>query len=278
MDPNDATLDKALFIGQSGGDPIPLPFDEIISHHAAVRDAINDAMHIEHELNPDLKSFVTMQSFIYAFNAYKALWHLLPERFHESGAVVLRQLWEVSLNMHWISMDPDDRAHAFCNFTLIENRKLIVKSGKSAQELADFDNATAAHQARFRFQDRKGKEHIHSDFATKNVADRAIELGAPWKREYELVYHLTSMHSHGAPGAIMQAMFIQNYSFPEVREQNSTALLAILAIRVMIRNVQLLMTMGLISHDATLGVQEVDEAFEKTMSGVKELGRSNRPR
>lgn len=267
------TLDSTLFIGQSGGDPIPLPYDKLIAHHGAIRDAIAEAMHIKHELEPNLKSVVAMQSFIYAFNTYKALGHLLPERFHESGAVVLRQFWEVSLNLHWIAQDPDDRAQAFCGFTLMENRKLIVKSGKGPQELEDYDNATAAYQARFRFLDRKGKEHTHSDFAAKNVADRAIELGTPWKREYELVYHLTSMHSHGSPGAIMQALFQQHYSFPEVRERNSTALLVIIAIRVMVRNVQLLMAMGLIDHDLTLVVQKADEAFEKTMSSIRDLAK-----
>ncbi|MDY3555185.1 hypothetical protein R5W24_004323, partial [Gemmata sp. JC717] len=53
-----------------------------------------------------------------------------------------------------------------------------------------------------------------------------------------------------------------NYSLPEVRERNSVALLAIVAIRVIVRDTQLLMTMGIISHDATLRIQEVDEAFE----------------
>lgn len=133
MNASDATLDNAVFIGMSGADPVPLPFDEIVAHHAAVRDAIGESMHIEHELNPDLKSLVLMRSFVYSFNAYKVLGHLLPDLFHETGAVALRQLWEVSLNMHWIAIDPDDRSHAFCNFTLIENRKNIIKSGKGAR-------------------------------------------------------------------------------------------------------------------------------------------------
>jgi hypothetical protein len=276
MNTSDTSLDNTVFIGQPGGDPIPLPFDDIISHHAAIRDAIADSMHVEHELEPDLKSLVAMQSFIYAFNAYKALGHLLPDLFHETGAVVLRQLWEVSLNLHWIALDPDDRAHAFCTFTLIENRKSIVKSGKGETELSEFDRATAAMQARFRFRDRKGKDQVHSDFAAKNVADRAQELGPAWRREYELVYHLTSMHAHGAPGAILQAIFTRQYSSPEIRERNSTALIAILAIRTMVRNIQLLMSMGLISYETTLRVQAADEAFETTMKSIRSA-REDRP-
>ena len=126
MNPSDATLSKTLFIGQGAADPIPLPYQELVDHHAAVRDAIADAFHVEHELEPDLKSLVSIQSFIYAFNTYKALGHLLPDLFHESGAVVLRQLWEVSLNLHWIEKDPDVRSQAFPSdaesFTVAESK------------------------------------------------------------------------------------------------------------------------------------------------------------
>ena len=151
---------------------------------------------------------------------------------------------------------------------MMENRKLIVKSGNGA-ELADFDNATAAYQARFRFPDRKGKEQVHSNFAAKNVADRAIELGEPWKWEYELIYHLTSMHTHGAPGAILQSLFLQHYSSPEIRERNSAALLAIVAIRVIVRLVHLLVRLGILRAEATIELEKCSAAFEETVSAVK---------
>jgi hypothetical protein len=178
----------------------------------------------------------------------------------------------VSLNLHWVECDPDNRAQAFCNFTVMENRKLIVKSGNGA-ELADFDAATAAYQARFRFLDRKGKQQVCSDFAAKNVADRAIELGEPWKREYELIYHLTSMHTHGAPGAILHSFFLPHYSFPEIRERNSVALIAIVAIRVMVRLVQLLIRLGLLQAETTAQVEKCYTAFEETMKAVKSQGK-----
>src|SRR5688572_12879983 len=103
-----------------------------------------------------------MSSFVYALNAFMAPGLLLPHLYDDSVAVRLRQLWEVALNLHWIEGDPDNRAQAFCAFTLMENRKLIVKSGNGA-ELAAFDSATTAYQARFRFLDRKGKQQVHSD-------------------------------------------------------------------------------------------------------------------
>lgn len=268
MSPQDASIHNTAFIGGCSGAPTPLPFDELVAHYESIRDTIAETLHVEYSLEPDLKCLVAIQSTIYAFNIYKAFARLVPELFHESGSVVLRQLWEVSLNLHWIERDPDIRSLAFCSFTLMEQRKNLIKSGQN-DELREFDAATATQQARFRFVDRKGNEQVYKDFAAKNVCDRAEEVGEPWKREYELIYHLTSLHAHGAPGAILQGFFLHHYSLPEIREQNSMALLVILSIKVMVRNIQLLNRLGILSNASVAPVKKAFEAFQDTMEGIK---------
>jgi len=266
MNDGTPTVRNTLFIGTCKGDPVPLPFAELLEHHADVRDATARSIHIEHELARDLPTFVSMISFVYAFNTYRALGLLLPELYHESGAVVFRQLWEVSLNLHWIERDPSVRAQDFCNFTVMEYRKLIQKSGDSSP-LQDFDDATSEFQAKFRYQDSKGRNQKRSVFATKSIHDRADELGDPWKREYELVYHLASLHAHGAPGAILQPHFRQHYSAPETRERNSVSLIAILSINVLVRDLHLLLRLGVIRS-----CEDVDKAFasfQNTMERAK---------
>ncbi len=103
------SLDEALFVG-TPTPAIPLPLDEILEHYGVIRDALADTPFVE---SHDLPSLVANTSFVYAFNAYKAVSLLLPELYHESGAVVLRQLWEVSLNLHWVGADPEPRAQDF---------------------------------------------------------------------------------------------------------------------------------------------------------------------
>jgi hypothetical protein len=265
MNNDTPTLHNTLFLGTENGVPVPLPYAELLDHYAEVRDAVARSMHVDHELSPDLATYVSMLSFVYAFNAYKALGMILPERYHESGAVILRQLWEVSLNMHWIQRDPLRRAQDFCNFTVIEYRKLLQKCGESSLE--DFDRATSKFQEKFHFRDKKGRNQRHSVFATKSVSDRANELGDPWKSQYQVVYHLASLHTHGAPGAILHTHFRQYYSEPETRERNSVALLAILAINVLVRDLRLLMRSGVIRN-----CDPVDKAFasfENTMARVR---------
>lgn len=265
------TVHNTLFIGTCKGEPFALPFDEILAHHAQVRDATAQDMHMEHEVSPDLATFVSMISFVYAFNSYKALGLLLPELYHESGAVVFRQLWEVSLNLHWIERDPLARAQDFCNFSVMEYRRLFHKSGNSAG-VDGFDDATKQFQAKFRYRDSKGRNQKHDVFALKSIYDRAAELGDPWKREYELVYSLACLHAHGAPGAILQPHFQQHYSAPETHERNSVALIAIESINVLVRDLHLLVRLGVIQN-----CEEADKAFaafQETMNTTKQHARN----
>ena len=262
MNSNTPTLNDTLFLGTCKGTPVPLPFAEILQHHAEIRDATANLIHTKHDVATDLPSFIGMISFVYAFNTYKALGLLLPELYHESGAVVFRQLWEVSLNLHWIEREPVARAQDFCNFTVMEYRKLIERSGGSCP-LHDFDDATTKFQARFRYRNRKGRNQKHTVFALKTIHDRAEELGEPWKREYELVYNLASLHAHGAPGAILHPHFLQYYPAPEVREQNAVCLIAIQSISVLLRDLRLLVRLRVMPNS-----EEVEKAFASFQSTI----------
>ncbi|WP_155987088.1 DUF5677 domain-containing protein [Thioalkalivibrio sp. ALE16] len=144
------SLDETLFIGN----PKPrtaLPLDRILEHYAIIRDAIATTEHVVPE---DLPSFVVNQSFIYAFNSYKAISLLLPELCHESAAAVMRQLWEGSLNLHWVGVNPGERSRDFCNYTVMEYRKLLKKA-EANEQIDNFDEATARFQGRFKYQDKK---------------------------------------------------------------------------------------------------------------------------
>ena len=245
-------FDGTLFVGMSDKLFARFPFEQILVHFANIRDAIAGTQYI---LPTDLSRTIANASFVYAFNTYKAIGLLLPELYHESGAVLLRQLWEVSLNLHWISEDFENRVRDFCNFTLIEYRNLLKKFGNK-EDLRTFDHLSENFQQRFRYRDAKGRNRVHSNFAKKTIYDRAVELGDPWNEEYPLIYNLTSMNAHGAPGAIMYSIFLQNYSFPDIREKNASALIAIYSINTMVRNVLLLKRLSII-----LDASQVEEIY-----------------
>ncbi|WP_286221233.1 DUF5677 domain-containing protein [Marinobacter apostichopi] len=252
------SLDETLFIGNPTISAA-LPLDRILEHYAIIRDAIATTEHIVPE---DLPGFVVNQSFVYAFNSYKAISLLLPQLYHESAAAVVRQLWEVSLNLHWVGIDTEKRSRDFSNYTVMEYRKLLSKADASHQ-IDDFDKATKRFQERFRYQDKRGRNRSHGNFAMASIHDRATELGEPWESEYTLVYHLTSMHAHGAPGAVLHAMFQASYPNPERLENNSASLIAILAVKVMVRNVELLHQLGVIPDASS--IRQAFRAFEATI-------------
>ena len=236
------SLNDTLFVG-TPTNAAPLPLVQILDHYDQLRDAIGTTPSYPSE---ELSTRVCNASFVYAFNAYKAIGLILAQSYHEAGATILRQLWEVSLNLHYIAIDPAKRSSDFCNFTTIGYRKLLQKSGRE-NELDDFDTATARFQSAFRFRDRKDKERIHSSFATANVCNRANDLGEPWKREYELLYHLTSMHAHGSPGAVLHQIMISNYPNSQGIDDNSVCLVSLTAMKLMVRNVETMAKIGIIA-------------------------------
>ncbi|MEY2518845.1 MAG: hypothetical protein QOF24_604 [Verrucomicrobiota bacterium] len=253
------SLLNTAFIGSKGDGKARLPFEKLLKRYEHLRDATAQTVHGEHATTPELWPFVAIASFSYAFNAYKALGLILPELYHESGAVLLRQLWEASLNLHWIERDPETRAQDFCNYTVIELRKNMQKSGEQSS-LASLDAASTRFQSRFRFKDKQGKERIHSSFAGGSVQQRAEELGEPWSADYNLLYHLASMHAHGAPGAVLHPYFVHLSTSPQNKERDSTALIAFLSMKVLVADIHLLVRNGFVA-DST----EVDEAFKDAL-------------
>jgi len=223
------SLKNTFFVGwQDDGHP-RLPFDRLLK---------------KYNIKPEIWPFIAFASFAYAFNVYKAIGLVLPDFHHESGAVMLRQLWEVSLNLHWIERDSNKRAQDFCNYTIMEFRKCVQKSGDSSP-LQGFDDATNRFQAEFRFQNKRGKNQTHSNFAASTVQQRAEELGDPWQSDYALLYYLASMHAHGAPGAILHQHFVQQSKSPEAKEKDSTALIAYMSMKILIEDIRLLVRQGL---------------------------------
>lgn len=250
------SLSNTAFIWSEGDGEERLPFEKLLKQYELLRDATANTVHGEHAAAPEHWPFVAIASFSYAFNTYKALGLILSELYHESGSVLLRQLWEASLNLHWIERDPETRAQDFCNYTVIEFRKNMKKSGEQSS-LASFDAASTRFQSRFRFKDKQGKERVHSSFAGGSVQQRAEELGEPWSTDYNLLYHFASMHAHGASGAILHPYFVQLSTSPQNKERNSTALVAYLSMKVLVANVHLLVRNGFVANST-----EVDEAFK----------------
>jgi len=247
-------LKDTLFVGWQDKDRPELPpLQELFAKYDAIREAVTAAFHGELSTEPKLWPHVATLSFTYAFNTYKAIGLVLPHFYHEAASSMLRQLWEVSLNLHWMERDPDRRAQDFCNFTVMEMRKQIAKGvGPDASELKEFDEATQRFQSKFRFVDRGGRTRSHDSFAASSIEMRSKELGTPWPEDFRLLYSLTSMHAHGAPGAILRPTFFQEPSRAEIMDKDSTGLVAIVAMMLITRDVALMTRQGLVPNSTSI--------------------------
>ena len=217
----------------------------------------------------EIEDFVLNALFIYAFNAFKSLGLLLPHLYFESAAAVLRQLWEVSLNLEWISRDARARSTAYANFTVMEYGRFIQKTQEPGAA-AEFEAATGEFRRQYLTKNSKGKIVKSRNFSNKDIYYRAEELGDPWVREYSSLYDLASMNAHGAPGAVFQGMFHEYYGDAEARQESSAAFSACAAIILMVRNVQRMAQCGIIRD-----CSRVDEAytiFESMLSSSARKG------
>jgi hypothetical protein len=113
------------------------------------------------------------------------------------------------------------------------------------------------------YKTRKGKERTHTNFSTATIRDRAEDIGEPWKTDYQSLYHLFSMHAHGAPGAVIQQHFVKHANSPESRERNSTALIACLSMKAIVNVVHLLVEQGLVD-----GAEKIDEVFDTALNEI----------
>jgi hypothetical protein len=191
---------------------------------------------------------------VYAFNVYKALGLILAERYHEAGSSLLRQLWETSLNLHWIELEPDTRSQDFCNFTTVEYRKQLARRASydldpenllRAPSLKDFDHLTHRFQEKF-FRMKGRRRRPQKSFSVLNSEQRARELGDPWKKEYGFLYDLGSKHAHGGPGAVLRPVFMSDPARRQAAEIDSTSLIALQSIKILVRDVEVLARVQLV--------------------------------
>lgn len=242
------SLDETLFVGRPYSREPSFSLETVLRRHTAVREAVALAVHREIEAERKLWPIVAMLSLVYSFNVYKAIGLVLGERHYEAAAPMLRQLWETSLNLHWIELDPDARAQDFCNFTALEYRKQLARRASGdldpenvlgAPSLQEFDRVARRFQEKF-FTDRGGRRRPHGNFSAKDVQSRARQVGDPWKGEYSLVYDLASSHAHGAPGAVLRPLFMADPQRREASEIDASALLALKSINLIVRDVHVL--------------------------------------
>src|SRR5258706_14503237 len=101
-----------------------MTLDSIIAVHDEMRDHIAVTT-IEYPSTTvdSLYAVVLLQSFLFGFNTYKALGIILRELYYEQASVLVRILWETTLNLAWVNEDPPKRARLFYQFTVVEKGK-----------------------------------------------------------------------------------------------------------------------------------------------------------
>jgi len=176
---------------------------EIVNTYNDFRDRIAAKVHGEWEFESHGFGIVLVKIFERSFNLYKSIGLLLPDLYYESASSLLRSLWEISLDLHWIAQDPDNRSNLFLNFTQVEYRKNLTLVDQQK-----FDIEAASYLADFQYIDKKGKKKFYKEFSNLTPVDVAKKLGKDWEIEYDRIYKLSCAYVHGSPGAILFPLYV----------------------------------------------------------------------
>jgi hypothetical protein len=176
---------------------------QVIGGYNDFRDRIAQKAYREWEFESSIEyAYVLTGMFRYGFNTYKAIGLLLPDLYYEHAASLLRTLWEMTLDFHWIAKEPEERARQFLQFTVVEARKRVVAANDN-EYVKRFDQAVTPVLKNYQYLDKKGRTQFFREFSNCPPAEMARELGGDWSKEYNRIYTLTCAYVHAAPSAIL---------------------------------------------------------------------------
>lgn len=193
-----------------------LSIEQVCTFHCEFRDHIAEVIYGIHEKSLDVAfSTVLFKNFSFCFNTYKSIALLLPDLYYEQGCALLRIMWEASLNLEWVCIQPVERSRTYLQFTVVETYRVYqlhiqeceakgdsngVEAGKIL--LKEFENAYKGILDGYRNPRGKNRKRLAQRFSLGNLEHVATELGGHWLIEYRSIYPLLCFYAHGSPGAV----------------------------------------------------------------------------
>ncbi|OGP69374.1 MAG: hypothetical protein A2Z73_01055 [Deltaproteobacteria bacterium RBG_13_60_28] len=223
--------------------------DAIIELSHDLLERIHERVSGEFEIEATIYNIVTFKLFGFSLNTFKSICYLLPHTVYEQATVLYRTLWETSVNLEWISRNPNQNALRFVQFTGVEQRRLVQKRIKAAERsgdqavvislakhLAEFERELETQLAPFRFEDQRGRRRWRDRFSGHSLEAVVREVGGEWLEEYDRDYALACIYTHGAPGAVLFPLFdFPGHKLDKARSIDRSAIVGAMAIEIMAR-------------------------------------------
>lgn len=185
-------------------------------------EVIDSALDVYKEILPN-GPFDSFQLGVFdrSFNSIKAIKCLVENGHWEGAAGIARQLMELALSMERIfvcSEEPEGAAIRFIRYGLLQEARYIRALAEYHEKLDDTyppvpmevrDQALAIEFPEFKIKEKEdGSVRWASSWCGKDTYSLARESPNPVRLEqYELLYRSWSEQVHGAPGALMTAVF-----------------------------------------------------------------------
>lgn len=205
----------------------------IASHHDLRERIANSLQGIEIE-DISLYEFLILKSFGFCFNGFKAIGLLLPDLYYEFAFILLRTVWEDSLNTHWVSKDPELRSKQFLQFTTVELMKALkFVNGNRDDNSIKIEKFLKSYIEDYEVTDKRGKGRVANNFAKMTVQRRASELGNEWIGEYNIIFKFGSSYVHASPGVLISPIITESSTMKQIVDSDRTLMISIWSMAIM---------------------------------------------
>jgi hypothetical protein len=218
------------------------------------------------EMENTLYNMVAFKLFSYALNTFKSIFYLLPHMVYEQAWVLYRTLWETSVSLEWIALDPESRAQRFLGFTALEHCRFVkgrIRVARRKQnttavlelthQLDTFEKVLERQLTELSFSDRRGRKRRLERFSAPTLQDVVREVGEPWLEEHDRDYQWACSYAHGAPSAVLFPLYdTADHQIDKARSMERAGKVGAKAIEVMSRTYRRWMAARVMEDDQFL--------------------------
>lgn len=155
--------------------------------------------------NEVLYKGLVLYFFAKGWKTYQSIYLLCSKRFAEDAGILTRSLFEMTVNLLYISQRPSDRSKLFCEYGYVQKIRLHETLTKSADDewckriLAS--KSPSQLEAELKECNRVKRNYPKpTGWSGESIKKMAKEVGMSW--HYDYIYLLLSGLAHTNPGAV----------------------------------------------------------------------------
>ena len=135
---------------------------------------------------------------IIAFRLFRSIMYLCQQGFWQEAEIMLRSLFEVTVNTIYVDIDPESRAELYLEYDIVFRKRLLDAAKRQTDPqwaVLTGDCQKGALEIETEYKKVKQKFPNKNSWSNKTVRQMAKETGMGWY--YDFLYAMWSNKTHG---------------------------------------------------------------------------------